>query len=147
MPIIARASKSTYIDRIKLFTDGGSRGNPGPGAIGIVIESHDNTELDRHSECIGEATNNQAEYYALIAGLNLCAKHTRRRVTCYMDSELVCRQMNGTYRLKNEELRRLFHEVKKAEAAFDEVVYTHVRRDNPSIRKADKLVNEALDGK
>ena len=103
-----------FIDEVKLFTDGGCRGNPGPGAIGVIILDGDNTELHAHAECIGNTTNNRAEYHALIKGLRLCAKHTRGRVTCYLDSELVVRQMNGVYRLKKEELLALFQKVKVA---------------------------------
>jgi ribonuclease HI len=136
-----------YIDRVKLFTDGGCRGNPGPGAIGVLILNQTNEELDRYSECIGNTTNNRAEYRAVIQGLNLCAKHTRGRVTCYSDSELLVNQMSGTWRLKNDQLRQLFFEVKQCEQVFAEVVYTHVKRTNPFIRKADRLANEAIEGR
>ena len=133
-----------FIDAVKLFTDGGCRGNPGPGAIGIIILDGDNTELHSHAECIGSTTNNRAEYHALIKGLRLCAKHTRGRVTCYLDSELVVRQMNGVYRLKNEELLGLFQKVKDLERVFSEVIYQHVNRTNQFIKKADRLLNEAF---
>jgi len=136
-----------FIDRVKLFTDGGCRGNPGPGAIGMIILDVDNTELHTHAECIGNTTNNRAEYHALIKGLRLCAKYTRGRVTCYLDSELVVRQMNGVYRLKNEELLALFQKVKDLERVFTEVIYQHVNRTNQFIKKADRLLNEAFEGR
>lgn len=136
-----------FIDRVKLFTDGGCRGNPGPGAIGMIILDVDNTELHTHAECIGNTTNNRAEYHALIKGLRLCAKYTRGRVTCYSDSELVVKQMNGDYRLKNEELLALFQKVKDLERVFTEVIYQHVNRTNQFIKKADRLLNEAYEGR
>jgi ribonuclease HI len=136
-----------FIDHVKLFTDGGCRGNPGPGAIGIIILDGDNTELHAHAECIGDTTNNRAEYNALIKGLRLCARYTRGRVTCYLDSELVVKQMKGHYRLKNEELLALFQKVKDLERIFTEVIYQHVSRTNQFIKKADRLLNEAFEGR
>jgi len=136
-----------FIDEVRLFTDGGCRGNPGPGAIGIVIYDNSHTELFQHAECIGSTTNNRAEYAALIKGLNLCAQFTRRKVVCYLDSQLVVNHMNGIWRLKNDQLRGLFLEVKKHEQIFDEVIYTHVLRTNPFIQKADRLLNEAFEGR
>ena len=136
-----------FIDEVRLFTDGGCRGNLGPGAIGIVICDNSHTELFRHAECIGSTTNNRAEYAALIKGLNLCAKFTRRKVVCFLDSQLVVNHMTGIWRLKNDQLRDLFLEVKKHEQIFDEVIYTHVVRTNPFIKKADRLLNEAFEGR
>ena len=132
---------------LKLFTDGGCRGNPGPGAIGIVILDEGNNEIQSFKTCIGHTTNNRAEYHALIKGLALVASHTHGTVNCYLDSELVVNQMLGCWRLKNEELRVLYHEAKHREQMFRKVIYNHVRRSNPTIQKADKLLNEALDGR
>jgi ribonuclease HI len=136
-----------FISEIRLYTDGGCRGNPGPGAIGIIILDDQNTELHQHAECIGDCTNNRAEYKALIKGLNLSAQHTRKKVCCFLDSEIVVKQMTGVYRLKNDTLRGLFLEVKEAEQMFDEVIYQHVPRTNQYIKKADRLVNEAFEGR
>jgi len=137
-----------FIDHIKLFIDGGCRGNPGPGAVAVlVLDASSNDELDRHADCIGTTTNNRAEYSALIKGLNICARRTRRRVTCYTDSQLLVNHMNGTWRLKNDELRELFHKVKQCAQVFEEVVYTHVSRANPYIRKVDHMLNEAFEGR
>lgn len=136
-----------YIGHIKLFADGGARGNPGPAAIGLLILDDAQAELVRFAECIGSRTNNQAEYCALIKGLELSAGHTRRRVTVYMDSELVVKQMNGDYRIKNRELLELFGRVKDQERPFEEVVYVHVRDTNPNIRKAHRLLHDALEGR
>jgi ribonuclease HI len=133
---------------VKVFTDGGSRGNPGPGAIGVIIFDERDNEIEKFKECIGHTTNNRAEYHALIKGLNLAAGHTRHTVHCYLDSELVVKQMSGLWRLKKDELRALFQEVKKSEGFFTKpVTYTHVRRTNPTMRKVDRLVNEALEGR
>ena len=138
---------SEFVRVVKLFTDGGSRGNPGPGAIGLLILDEQNNEIDSFKECIGRTTNNRAEYHALIKGLDLAAKHTRDKVCCYLDSELVVKQMAGVWRLKDNELRVLYHKAKDKERPFREVVYTHVRRTDPNMRKADRLVNDALDGR
>ncbi len=134
-------------DHIKVFTDGGCRGNPGPGAIGVLVLDGDGNELRREAECIGATTNNRAEYHAVIKGLNACAEYTRGKVTVYTDSELVVKQMSGTWRLKNKELRDLFVKVRHCAMVFKEVVYTHVKRTNPYIRKVDRALNEALEGR
>lgn len=136
-----------YINHVKLFVDGGCRGNPGPGAAGAIVLSDDERELGRDSEILGYTTNNQAEYSAVILGLNLCAKYTRRRVSVYSDSKLVVKQMTGAWRLKDDDLRELFKEVKAEEQVFDEVVYTQVSRGNPYITKADRLVSEIFEGR
>ena len=136
-----------FIEEVRLFSDGGCRGNPGPGAIGVLILDDANQELYKHAECIGHTTNNRAEYHALIKGLDLCAKYTRRRVCCFMDSQLVVNHMNGTWRLKNDELRSLFHEVKKYEQVFQEVIHQHVERTNPYMKKVDRVLNEAFEGR
>lgn len=136
-----------FIEEVKLFSDGGCRRNPGPGAIGVLILDEANQELYRHAECIGQTTNNRAEYIALIKGLDLCARYTRRRICCFTDSQLIVKHMDGTYRLKNDELRSLFHEVKKHEQVFQEVIYQHVERTNPYMRQADRLLNEAFEGR
>ena len=135
-----------YIDRVKLFTDGGCRGNPGAGAIGIRILDENNNVLDEFAECIGETTSNRAEYLALIKGLDRAARHTRGIVKCFLDSELVVKQISGIWRLKNDELRRLFFNVEEKKQAFREVTFTHVRRTNQQIKKVDRLLNRALEG-
>jgi ribonuclease HI len=132
---------------VNLFTDGGCRGNPGSGAIGIVIFDSENNLLYEHSECIGNTTNNRAEYMALIKGLDLCAKFTRRKVCCYCDSELVVNQMSGVWKLKNDELRGLFHKVRTNVQVFAEVTFQHVNRTNQNIKKADRLLNNAFEGR
>ena len=137
-----------YFENINLFTDGGSKGNPGPGSIGIVVCDGNNNILYEYSECIGHCTNNQAEYRALIKGLDLCALYTRKRITAFSDSELMIKHMNGVYRLKNKELRALFQEVKDRERIFESLIYQHVKRDaNQRIKRADELLNQAHAGR
>ena len=139
--------KKKFINHVKLFTDGACKGNPGPGAIGVLICDDDGKELYRCNDCVGHCTNNIAEYKAMILGLNQCAKFTRKKVTCFSDSELVIKQMNGAYRIKVPHLLDLFKEVKQCETVFEEVIYTHTPRGNPFIQKVDLLANNALLGR
>lgn len=125
-----------------LFTDGGARGNPGPAAIGFVLSQIGNAPLE-YGEYIGHATNNQAEYRALLAGLQAAKKQNIQDVQCFLDSELVVKQVRGEYRVKNEELKQLLTEIKKLFPAFLSVTFQHVPRSKNKI--ADRLVNEALD--
>ena len=133
------------IEALNVYTDGGSRGNPGPSAIGVVLVDENQNIIHTHKECIGEGTNNQAEYKALIKALELARKYCTKKISCVSDSELLVKQLTGVYRIKNEKLRPLFYEIKKLEKAFDEVTYTHVRREHKFIVIADRLVNQALD--
>ena len=95
-------------ETISVNADGGSRCNPGPAAIGILVWDENRIEISSYKECIGDKTNNEAEYIALIKALELAMKHTRKRVHIFMDSELVIKQMNGRYRVKADNLRPLF---------------------------------------
>ncbi len=139
--------KQPKILTLYVYTDGGSRGNPGPAAIGIVFFDENKNKIAEYKECIGDCTSNQAEYKALIKALELSTAHCRKTIMCFLDSELIVRQLSGRYKIKNEELRRLFYLLKDREGAFENVVYNHTRRENQFIQYADKLVNEALDGK
>jgi probable phosphoglycerate mutase len=129
--------------KAKLSTDGGARGNPGPAAYGYVLETDDGTVLDARGETIGRATNNVAEYRALIAGLESAAERGVTELEVVSDSELLVKQMRGDYRVKNEVLRALWEEANDLERRFDRVRYTAVRREHNEL--ADRLVNEALD--
>ena len=129
--------------KARLFTDGGARGNPGPAAYGFVIEAEDGTVLAAHGERIGVATNNVAEYRALIAGLDRAAELGLGEVEVVSDSELLVKQMLGEYRVKNEALRDLSIQAGRLARAIGKVTYTAVRREHNEL--ADKLVNEALD--
>jgi ribonuclease HI len=130
---------------IRVYADGGARGNPGPAAIGIVIVDDKSHVLKQHKERIGVATNNVAEYSALLKALELAAQLTSDAVQVYMDSEVVVRQVTGVYQIKAVHLLPLYYAVKKREAVFKVIRYGNVARDAPYQILADKLVNEALD--
>ena len=127
----------------RLSTDGGARGNPGPAAYGYVLETEDGTVLDARGEAIGVATNNVAEYRALLAGLEKAVELGLRDVEVVSDSELLVKQMRGEYKIKNEALRELADEAERLEDRLGRVTYVAVRREH--IELADRLVNEALD--
>ena len=129
--------------KAKLSTDGGARGNPGPAAYGYVLEAEDGTVLDARGETIGVATNNVAEYRALIAGLEKAVELGIDELEVVSDSELLVKQMQGEYRVKNEALRDLNDEANSLERKLGRVRYKAVRREHNEL--ADKLVNEALD--
>ena len=130
--------------KAKLFTDGGARGNPGPAAYGYVLEAEDGTVLAAHGERIGVATNNVAEYRALIAGLEKAVELAVSEVEVVSDSELLVKQMNGEYRVKNAALQDLSIQASRLARELGKVSYTAVRREHNKL--ADQLVNEALDG-
>jgi len=129
--------------KARLSTDGGSRGNPGPAAYGYVLEAEDGTVLDARGEAIGVATNNVAEYSALVAGLGRAVEAGVRELEVRSDSELMVKQMRGEYRVKNRDLQSLFLDASRAAREIGRVTYTHVRREHNEL--ADRLVNEALD--
>jgi probable phosphoglycerate mutase len=127
----------------RLFTDGGARGNPGPAAYGYVLEAEDGTVLAAHGERIGVATNNVAEYRALIAGLEKALELLVPEVEVVSDSELLVKQMTGEYRVKNAALQDLSIQASRLARRIGKVSYTAVRREHNEL--ADRLVNEALD--
>ena len=129
--------------KARLSTDGGSRGNPGPAAYGYVLETEDGTVLAAHGEAIGVATNNVAEYRALVEGLRKAAELEVDELEVVSDSELLVHQMRGDYKVKNEALRQLWEEANDLERRLGKVTYTAVRREHNEL--ADSLVNEALD--
>jgi ribonuclease HI len=129
--------------KARLFTDGGARGNPGPAAYGYVLEASDGTVLDARGEAIGVATNNVAEYRALLAGLQRAVEIGVSELEVVSDSELLVKQMTGEYRVKNAALRELSVEAARLARALGRVSYTAVRREHNKL--ADTLVNEALD--
>ncbi len=129
--------------KAKLSTDGGARGNPGPAAYGYVLETEDGTVLEARGEAIGIATNNVAEYRALIAGLEKAAELGVDELEVVSDSELVVKQMRGEYRVKNEALRELSLDAAALARRVGKVRYTAVRREHNEL--ADRLVNKALD--
>jgi len=129
--------------KAKLFTDGGSRGNPGPAAFAYVLEAEDGTVLDARGEAIGVATNNVAEYRALVAGLERAVEVGVSELEVVSDSELLVKQMRGEYKVKNAALRVLSFEAAQLKGQIGRVTYRAVRREDNEL--ADRLVNEALD--
>lgn len=128
-----------------MYTDGGSRGNPGPAALGVFIETLDK----RFGEYLGHRTNNEAEYAAIAAGLRKIKatigkdRAKRSHIECRMDSELACRQLNHVYKIENEKLQPLFFEVWNLMLDFGQVSFSHVPREEN--RVADAEANKAMD--
>jgi probable phosphoglycerate mutase len=129
--------------KARLSTDGGARGNPGPAAYGYVLETEDGTVLAAHGEAIGVATNNVAEYSALVEGLRKAVEVGVGELEVVSDSELLVHQMRGEWKIKNEALRMLWEEAQDLAGGIGKVRYTAVRREHNEL--ADRLVNEALD--
>lgn len=128
-----------------LFTDGGSRGNPGNSAAGCFIFDSKNKLIDVHGEYLGKSTNNSAEYNALILGLKLAKKNKIDKLKCHLDSELIVKQINGQYKVNHEDMKKLYSEVQKLILNFDAIEFVHVpRKEN---KFADKMVNLILDSK
>lgn len=127
----------------KLFTDGGSRGNPGPAAIGAFIFDENDGLVTFLGEYLGEETNNFSEYTGLIRGLKLATKEGIDSIDCFLDSELVVKQLNGQYKVKNENIIPLFKQVEKLKAEFKNITFNHVRREKN--KHADRMVNVVLD--
>lgn len=126
-------------------SDGGARGNPGPGAIGVLVRDGGKI-LSKYSAFIGKSvTNNIAEYEALIKALEMASKHTKEEVTCVLDSELVVNQLLGKYQVKNPKMLELFLKVQRLQEKFEKVRYLHVSRENVFQKIADELLNNELD--
>jgi ribonuclease HI len=130
--------------KLTVNVDGGARGNPGPAAIGVVVRDGAGEVLEEHGERIGRATNNVAEYRALLRGIELAASHGAGELELVGDSELVVRQVEGRYKVKDATMKELHAEVKRALSDFESWSIRHVRREQNA--DADRLVNEALDG-
>lgn len=133
------------MEKIVMYSDGGSRGNPGPSALGVYIE----TLGKRYGEFLGTKTNNEAEYAAIVSGLkkikSLIGKEKAKKsaIECRMDSELACRQLNHIYKIENAKLQPLFLEVWNLMLDFSEVQFVHIPREENSI--ADAEANKAMD--
>lgn len=136
---------------LKIYTDGGARGNPGPAACGVVIKNKKEEIILEASKYIGNATNNQAEYEALILALeearNIFMKenYSKKHIECYLDSELVVKQLNREYKIKNEGLKPLFAQARDLISNFDSVKFIHIPREKNKL--ADRLVNRELDAR
>lgn len=129
--------------KIIIYSDGGARGNPGPAGIGAVLYDEQKNLLAEISSYLGVATNNQAEYKALIAAIKKAKELKADELSCFLDSELVVKQLRREYKVKNAELAPLFLEVHNLSLNFNKIEYTHVRRELN--KEADKLANEAMD--
>lgn len=126
-----------------LFSDGGSRHNPGPAAAAYILQQKDGHLIERRGIFLGEATNNVAEYEALRAGLRAAQKYAPAGIECFLDSELVVKQLQGTYRVKEKHLLPLYNQILSLARLFPKVSYTYIGRENN--RAADKIVNQTLD--
>jgi ribonuclease HI len=132
----------TQVKDLIIFTDGGSRGNPGPSAAGVVIMDSNREVLEAFGSYLGIGTNNRAEYTALKLALAAAEKYRPTRIKCFMDSELVVRQLNGVYKVKNIELKPINAEIRRLAEPY-EVSFEHVYREHNQL--ADKQVNLAID--
>jgi ribonuclease HI len=126
-----------------IYSDGASRGNPGLAAIGASLQDNANVEIANISETIGIATNNVAEYQALHEALKAAERLGYKRITVKADSELMIKQLQGLYKVKNKELLKIYLEIKLLEKGFDSVNYNHIPREQN--KRADALANKALD--
>ncbi len=129
--------------KMVLNTDGGARGNPGPGAIGVILRNGDGEKVFELGKYIGKATNNEAEYQAVIAGLQIALEKNASELLCKLDSELVVKQLNGLYKVKDKRMKEFWSNAKAIEKNFKKVEYTHVPRSENS--EADEIVNKVLD--
>lgn len=131
---------------VVLHVDGGARGNPGPAAAGVVItDAADGQEIYKAGYYLGEATNNVAEYRGLISGLAAAKQLGAATVLAYSDSELLVRQINGIYRVRQPHLKTLFEQAQAEIGSLDRFAIEHVRREKN--KEADRLVNLALDSR
>ena len=130
---------------MKLFihTDGGARGNPGPGAIGIVIANEKKEIIKEIGKFIGRSTNNEAEYQAVVEALKTCGEKKNLDIEFFIDSLLIVNQLNGKFKVKEPRMKKYFNEIKLLEKNFKSVKYTHIERSKNYA--ADKIVNEVLD--
>ncbi len=140
-----KTDSSTKLSEAKLYTDGGSRGNPGESAGAFVICKMDDNVVEKSGFYIGITTNNQAEYQALLQGLKRSVQLGIRKQKVFMDSELIVKQLNGLYKIKNKDLEPLYRQVKVLVDSFEDISFTHVPR--ALNKEADEEVNRILDQK
>ncbi|RJO59170.1 reverse transcriptase-like protein [Candidatus Parcubacteria bacterium] len=127
-----------------LYTDGGARGNPGPAAIGYALMQGHKLVL-QNGKTVGKATNNVAEYLAVLNGLQAAKQMGIENLECRLDSQLVCEQLNQRYKIKNQDLSRLFVKIWNLTQSFKRLKFVYIPREQNQL--ADRLVNQALDGK
>lgn len=131
--------------KLTIFTDGGARGNPGPAAIGVIIKDETGKKLAGYGEYLGKQTNNYAEYSALISGLKKAKELGATEVECVLDSELVTKQMNRQYKVKEPTLQKLFIQTFNLAGVFKKISFRHTLREGN--KEADWWVNRILDGR
>jgi ribonuclease HI len=131
------------MNKLIIFTDGGARGNPGPAGIGAAIYDENKVMVAEISQYLGVATNNQAEYKALIAAISKANELGAKELDCYLDSELVVKQLKREYKVKNKDLAPLFLSIHNLSLNFTKISYTHIPREKN--KEADRLANEAMD--
>ena len=131
------------MEQFQLNTDGGARGNPGPAAIGVVLQNAAGGVVASFGKTIGSTTNNQAEYQAIVAGLKLAQEHHVQSLLVCADSELVIKQLRGEYKVKNAELKPWHSEATQLIRSFPQITLEAIRREKNAA--ADALVNQALD--
>lgn len=127
------------------YCDGGARGNPGPAANGVVVTTPAGEILEEATQILGETTNNRAEYQGMLLALDVAKRCKGKKLICYSDSQLMVNQLNGLYRIKDAMLKGLADKVKLVIQEFESVEFRHVPRENTFIRRADHLLNQALD--
>lgn len=131
------------MSKLKIYTDGGARGNPGPGGCGVVIYDQQNKIVGEYTKFLKKATNNQAEYEALILALQKAKALKAKELDCYLDSQLIVEQLNHQYKIKNPDLGSLFIKVWNLSQSFQKISYHYIPREKN--KQADKLVNQAID--
>lgn len=130
---------------VRVYSDGASRGNPGPAAIALRIYDEKGGVVKTVSKFLGRRTNNEAEYEALITALELAHDFTKGAVHCFLDSELVVKQLNGEYQVRNSRLESLWLRIRELQRHFQEVTFAHVSRTDENVKDVDKLANRVLD--
>lgn len=131
------------MNKLIIFTDGGSRGNPGPAGLGAIIYDENHNVVSEISEFLGVTTNNQAEYRAILAAIKKAVSLGASEVEFYLDSELAVKQLNREYKVKNKDLAPLFLAIYNLTLSFKKISFTHVPRERN--KEADRLANEAMD--
>ncbi len=138
-------ARKPHSGKLVIYTDGASRGNPGPGAIAFLIYGSGGEIVKQHAEFIGNCTNNIAEYRALVSALKSASGLGASEIECFSDSRLVMSQMRGEFKVRQGRLMELREAAKALERGFAKVAYHDVRRTDPNIQKADAMVNDVLD--
>lgn len=129
--------------KLKIFSDGGARGNPGPAGCGVVMMDEDDQLVGKHKKYLGEQTNNFAEYSGVILGLEEAKKLKVEEIDFFMDSELAVKQLNREFKIKNAGLAKLFIKIYNLQHDFKKVSFSHIPREMNAL--ADKLANLAMD--